>query len=402
MRILQISTHATLAPRYGGPLRSHHIAQCLEATGFDVRRLAVCWRTPTDIVDAREPIIDLRLSPYWQSAEHRASSEWVPYLGDYYSAFAVAASPELKQQFETCVSDAHPDVVMLQHPWTWPIIREMPAIRSGTVKVVYSSHNVEAALKRQMFLNAGIAGADDVLDDVEAMERDLTLTACATIACTPADREVYCGWGAERVVVANNGAVRKTRDHLVGVLPPPLEPHQVFALFIGSRYPPNITGFVRYVAPALRRLRPCQRIAVAGTVAEQIDARLADSEYRFDRDRRLVSLGFVDNLTLDALIANAAALLLPIEYGGGSHLKTAEALASGRPIIGTPTSFRGFEEYTSLPQITIAETPAEFETAMQRAFCAPRAGLDTDIPREVLWDTTLQAVPGVFQDIFRG
>src|SRR5262245_9578022 len=55
VRVLQISTHTTLAPRYGGPLRSHHIVRCLESAGFEVSRLAVCWRTDHDVVDAREP-----------------------------------------------------------------------------------------------------------------------------------------------------------------------------------------------------------------------------------------------------------------------------------------------------------------------------------------------------------
>jgi hypothetical protein len=65
------------------------------------------------------------------------------------------------------------------------------------------------------------------------------------------------------------------------------------------------------------------------------------------------------------LIANAHALPLPIGYGGGSNVKTAEALAAGRPIVATGAAFRGFDEYRSLPSVTLADTPLAFEAAIR-------------------------------------
>src|SRR5262245_15540848 len=67
VKVLQLSTHSTLAPRHGGQLRSHHIGRCLELAGFDVSRVAVCWQTEHDLVDKREPIIDYSLSAFWAS-----------------------------------------------------------------------------------------------------------------------------------------------------------------------------------------------------------------------------------------------------------------------------------------------------------------------------------------------
>jgi hypothetical protein len=128
-------------------------------------------------------------------------------------------------------------------------------------------------------------------------------------------------------------------------------------------------------------------------MCDVVNEQIAASSLRHYVDARLISLGFVDDLALDALIANTSAILLPIEYGGGSHLKTAEALVSRRPIIGTTNSFRGFRHFQHLPQVTIADTPEQFEAAIQRALAATdRPDPDLPVPKEVLWEATLQPV----------
>jgi glycosyltransferase involved in cell wall biosynthesis len=390
MRVLQISTHSTLAPRYGGPIRSHHVGRCLESSGFEVCRIAVIWRTSNDRVDPREPIVDVSASPFWSSPEFDEVRMWGPYVGEFYFARAVAASPELNRQFLTHVEAASPVVILLEHPWTWPLVKLLPGVRAGLVRVVYSSHNAEAVLKRRMIADTGTTGPRGVLDAIEGMEHDLVTSAWATIACTQRDADVFRSWGGTRVIVANNGTEAKQREHLRNALPPPLATEHRFGLFVGSQYPPNTNGFLKYVAPALARLKPNQRIVVAGSVSDAIVERLAGSRSDACLDRRLISLGFVDDLALDALIANSSTLLLPIEYGGGSHLKTAEALASGRPIIGTTASFRGFSEYTMLERVSIADTPDLFAAAIYESLSRRSACLqDFSPPTEVLWDLTL-------------
>jgi glycosyltransferase involved in cell wall biosynthesis len=390
MKILQISTHSTLAPRYGGQIRSHHIGKQLESAGFDVSRLAVMWRTPEEPVDPREPIVDVGLSPFWSSSTFENVRPWGPYIGEYYLPDAVCASQVLMTEFLKHVDTASPAVILLEHPWTWRLIRDLPGVRSGSIRVIYSSHNVESTLRHRMIQDAGVEVPRSSLDALEAMEQNLVRSAWATVACTELDGAVFRSWGGSRVTIANNGTVVKRRDHLRNTFPAPLSPEHRFDLFIGSQYPPNTNGFLKYVLPSLSRLKPNQRIVVAGSVCEAIDARIAASPLESCLDRRLVMLGFVDDLTLDALIANASALLLPIEYGGGSHLKTAEALASGQPIVGTTASFRGFSEYTSLSRVTLADTPERFEIAIHDSLSTPGLSVaDTSVPGAVQWSSTL-------------
>jgi hypothetical protein len=389
VNVLQLSAHSTLVPRDGGQIRSHHIGRCLKAAGFQVERLAVCWRTPADLDDPREPIVDVRLSPLWSSQEYQSTLAWWPHLDDYYFASAVWHAPRLREQLETRISACAPDVILLERPWTWPLIKDLPTVRSGATRVIYSSQNVETPLKRQTLGDAGISVPGQVLDGVEALERDLVRSSWATVACTQTDASIFHEWGASRIVVANNGAVARCRDSLLNTLPKPLTPQQRFVLFVGSGHLPNRSGFFNLIAPAVSRLRPNTRVVLAGGMCEAIDSQVDRSALKHYRHARLVSLGVVDDLTLDALIVNAAAILLPIEYGGGSNVKTAEALCSGRPMIATSASFRGFADYRELDQVTIADTPLEFEQAMQAALASPCRLPSGPVPRELTWEATL-------------
>ncbi len=391
MKILQLSSHSTLTPRHGGQIRSHHIGRILETAGFDVSRIAVCWATDDlDINDPRETIIDLKLSNFWWSETHRAGHDWVPHLLDYYSICAVAETPELMVELKAQIDAIRPDVILLEHPWTWPLIKSLAGVATGAIRVIYSSQNVEVLLKRQTLADACLTVPTEVPVGVEGVERDLVESAWATVACTQADANTFESWGAVRVVVANNGTVSKNRAHLIGALPPPLRPENRFVFFVGSAHSPNVSGFFTYLAPALPGLRPRERVVIAGGMCDAINDQIATSPIREYADGRLVSLGIVDEIALDALIMNASALLLPIGYGGGSNVKTAEALASGRPIITTSTGFRGFTEYVSLARVTIADTPDRFAKAVHQILSTPRDSLhEGSLPRELLWEMTL-------------
>lgn len=391
MKVLQLSSHSTLRPRHGGQMRSHHIGRCLEEAGFNVSRLAICWRTEHDLLDDREPIIDTFLTNYTSSKEF---SEKLPFslnLTDYYSVRAVASIEKYRDQVLNYIDRAKPDILLLEHPWAWSIARLSNHVSSGNTKVVYSSQNVEAHLKRKILIEAG-ASTDafaSVLTDIETLERDLVKNSWATIVCTPADADVFSSWGARKVVVANNGTAERQRAILKNCLPSTLSPEWSYALFAGSGHPPNIDGFFNLVAPALPYLRPNQRIVIGGSMCDTINHRIATSSMHHYSRNRLVVLGFVDEVVLDAVIENASAILLPIEYGGGSNLKTSEALVSGKVIVGTEASFRGFEEYQNYPQVKLASTPTLFREAIDDAL-TNKTGDNHKIPAELLWQSTLK------------
>ena len=391
MRVLQLSTHSTLIPNHGGKLRSHHIARVLEQQGFDVRRIAFCHRVPDDLEDPREPIIDVKHMPFWASREFASHQRCGILLYDYFATVGALKAPRVLAEFDQFVRVAAPEVVLLEHPWTWPLLARLPEVRSGAVQLIYSSQNVEIALKRKVLKEEGITPRPGVLEGVETLERDLVAHAAGVCACTRADADTFAAWGARRVVLAANGGVRRSRDHLLNILPEPLAPAHAFALAVGSAHPPNVSGFINLIAPSLSLLRPNQRVVLAGSAAPSIMQTLREKGFGHLADGRLIALGPVDEFSLDGLIANAHVLLLPVQYGSGSNVKTAEALLSGRPMVATDVAMRGFDAFRSMPSLTVANDAESFGRSLLAALERPYQRSTTDHPAlsALLWEATI-------------
>jgi hypothetical protein len=400
MRIVQLSTHSTLIPRHGGKLRSHHVARVLEQEGFDIQRIAFCFRVADDLDDPREPIIDVGRMSFWGSDTFEAYGPCRSYLSDYLATVAALETPSILAEFNGRIRAAAPDVILLEHPWTWPLLERLEEVRSGAVRIVYNSQNVEIALKRRILDEEGIVSPRMVLDGIEALEQGLVAHSAGVSACTRMDADIYADWGAQRVVVAPNGGEQRERDHLLDILPWPLEPMQSYALAVGSGHPPNISGFMDLVVPSLAFLRPHQRVVMAGGAGQGIVQALEAKGLGLMAEGRLISLGTVDEFCLDCAIANAHVLLLPIQYGGGSNVKTAEALLSRRPILATSTAMRGFDRFLDVPGMTVADG-SDFGRAMLTALDQPFQARRAEHPAlsSLLWEATIAPLVEMMREI---
>jgi hypothetical protein len=395
MRILQISTHTTLLPRHGGQLRSHHIGRVIEAAGLELKRLAVAYRTPDDPIEEREPLVDISQSKYWWGMMEKGPWE----LNDLFMSRAVLEEPVLMEQILNAIHSANPDVILLEHPWMWPLIKRTESVALGRIRVIYNSQNVETHLKRRILSEAGYNGVDELLSQVQELESDLVRHSAATTVCTKLDGDAFAAWGAKQIIVANNGAVRPDRDHLVGILPKPLEPCNQYAFAIGSNHPPNLAGLKQFVAPALKFLRPEQRIVVAGGVCEPFSSWLKEQGLLAMANDRLLSLGLIGEMCLNSLIANATIMLLPIPYGGGSNVKTAEALLSGKRVIATASAMRGFTEFQSLPAVQVVDNEQSFVEALLHAFeVGPLPPSNSGLLDGLLWHNTLAPIVALLKD----
>jgi glycosyltransferase involved in cell wall biosynthesis len=402
VRVLQFSTHTTLRPRHGGQLRSHHIGRVLQDSGFDLQRLSIGFRPPDHEDDLREPLIDVARTSYWSDPRWASALDCMSVVGDYVSNAAVLHAPDVLAECDAYIAQARPDAILLEHPWTWPIIARLPDIAAGRVPVIYSSQNVEAALKSRIARDKGTPIPADVLEAILALEKDLVRSAAAVAVCTDADGREFAAWGARRVVVVPNGGVRRRRDHLRGVLPLPLQPAQRYALVVGSQHPPNVSGFMELAVPALVRVRPHHRIVVAGRMGPAVLDEMERAGLSRLAPSRLVVLGEVDQVTLDAAIANAHVLLLPILYGGGSNVKTAEALLSGSPVVASATAMRGFDGFEDVPGLTMAgDESASFSAAILAALDADSSAMAADHPalESLLWDSTVLPLARLLREI---
>lgn len=111
-------------------------------------------------------------------------------------------------------------------------------------------------------------------------------------------------------------------------------------LFFGLiRYDPNLEGLMRFIKdgwPRVLARRPEARLLIAGDGGE----RVGDT----DPAARISVLGLVDNIARQ--VARARVVVVPVWRGSGTRLKVLEALATGRPIVGTSlgVSGVGFED----------------------------------------------------------
>ena len=290
---------------------------------------------------------------------------------------------------------------MLEHPWLWPAVKKLRL--SGRRPIIYNWYNLEAELKHRMLKDAGVADADAIGAEINSLERDLVRAATAVSATTEVDAEMYRSWTPSTVVVAPNGAERRRRDHLRDVLPETLKPWWRYLLFVASAHPPNGAGFVELVIGGLAWLRFDERIVVAGSVCSLIEEHFRDNDPATFGRNRLVLLGEVSSLTLDCLIENASGMLLPITYGGGSNLKTAEALLAGRPVVATAKAFRGCEAFKDTPGVIIAETEEAFFAAMRRVLSreVPSPPKDERL-RSIVWDQTMRPIVNLVREVAPG
>jgi glycosyltransferase involved in cell wall biosynthesis len=390
MRVLHLVTYPIEVPRHGGQARVANIVRTYEAAGLVTRTIAVYQPEiygpgtvgPCDVAFPME-------SPHRDPA--------LPLCTDIASADFAVHDPEAWRAIAETVAAFRPDVVQLEQPWLWSVVQRLRADgHAAPFRVVYSSQNVEAPLKRGVHAESPPDVCDAVVRRIEALEREVVLAADLTIAVTESDAATYRGWGGRRVVVASNGIVERPLDPARRRHWEALLHGSCFALFVGSAYPPNIYGFWEMFAPSMAFLAPDERVVVAGGIGSVLFYAPASRTWQRINESRIVLVGQQSEEDLAALISLASCIVLPITIGGGSNIKTAEAILSGKPVVGTTLSLRGYERALELPHVYRTDAAPEFRRLVKRALehSLPPAGPERpEIRRSVLWSETLKALP---------
>jgi len=393
--VVLFTTYPIVQPRSGGQIRAAAIAQAYDAGGFRVIPIAVTEagafpRLEHGRDDLEFPLDDPRAF---------AGGPMLPQSNDLQAGRYLAADDALFKRLVKKLP-TRVDAFHLEQPWLLPAVTKLKALpRFASARVVYGSQNVEAPLREAICQQLGVAGAP-VVAAVQTLEREACRVADLTLAVSESDEVALRSMGARRVLRASNGIhTSKTSLSVVAKWQASLK-HRRVALFVGSAHPPNAAGFVQAFGDAMGFLPPDCCIVAAGRVGVRLREHYEATRYAALNLSRLVITGEVEADDLGALKAIAEVYLLPIFEGGGSNIKTSEAILSGRPIIATSTSLRGFERYTTLPDLTIADSREAFVAALRSAFTSkprPTASMDTR-RTELLWQNTLAHVaPALLQ-----
>ncbi len=399
--LLLLTTYPIVKPRHGGQLRARSLADGYRAAGFQVSHLAVVEKgafpkAALGPLDLEFPSDD----PRWF-----LGGIDLPVSTDLRAGVFVADSEEAWQRALAALP-ARVDVFHLEQPWLLPLVRRLKnEPRYAGAAIVYGSQNIEGPLRKALFTQRNLPHRAQVVDRVVAVETEACRLADLTLAVSLADQEALLAMGARTVLLAPNGTGPWATDAArVAQWRERLQARRV-ALFIGSAHPPNVDGFIRALGDALGAVPPDCKIVVAGSVCHGLSEHYHRAGFAALNRARLELAGQLDDDDLAALKSLATVFLLPIFEGGGSNIKTAEALYSGKPIIATSTSMRGYEAYAQLPGLTNADTREAFQAALRDVLSpsavAPReaTAAETRLRAQLLWGACLERVPAAVRGL---
>jgi hypothetical protein len=384
-KVLLLCTFPIDQPRHGGQHRVLNIIKAYEGAGFDVVLGGVLGGD--HYPSAR------RFLPF---PGFNALSRYIdnPFLMDDWAIGQMYATDDEAFASLAAQFDFVPDLVHVELPWLYRFARRFLGRFSGRpIPLVYGSENVEHQLKHGIVKTyMGDEWASHCQDLVLAAELEAIEGADGVCVVSAHDQE----WTTQRsrvpVVLAPNGVTRRplTAAGIKAALE--LTQHRKFALYCASGHPPNVVGFYDIFEQGVGCLPPDTRLVVAGSAGKAI---VNDS--RFGRTaalgRLMVAGHEVSEECLQALLHMAHAVVLPITHGGGTNLKTAEAIWAGRHVVATPVAMRGFESFEGHAGVAVAGDARHFKELLRQAMDAPPLEVDSaECKRRecVLWDHTLE------------
>ncbi len=297
-----------------------------------------------------------------------------------------------------------PEILVLEHPFAYAGLKPLLHRVGLRPVIVYDAHNLEANMRREAYAGAPSAADEEALSAIEALERELAATAEVVVACTEADADVLRGWGADPILAGNGMDAPATTPAALESWRKRLRRDGVThtAAFVSSAHPPNVDGLLTMVGTGLGFLPFDTRLVVAGSAGERL-GQVLPREPAPDRCphlgsvtfwRRVLDCGRVDEPTLGAILRLSDVIVLPVTHGGGSNLKTAEAILAERPVVATRRALRSFEQFGDFPDVYVRDDPAGFRAAILAAMTdrvAPRTESQRLLTRELLWQSRLSA-----------
>jgi glycosyltransferase involved in cell wall biosynthesis len=379
-KLVVACTFPIYPPRHGGQSRVFNLYRSL-APEFDTVVVSVC--------PAAEPGFDAEIAPGLRevripmsSAHERGEHALGRKMGTPVTDVAMlrfhASTPALREALEREAQGA--SAVVACHPYLYPALKDLG------VPVWYEAQDLEFTLKTALF--GGRPGGQELIDAVQAVERECVQAAELILCASPDDAEELGRlYGAERgrVVLAPNGTdstrIAFTSASERAALKAHLGVTDPLVFFMGSGHWPNINAVQRIFEFAAARTR--MAFAVIGSVCYAFEKKLVPPNVMF--------LGEVDDITRNLCLQACDVAVNPVEDGSGTNLKMLDFFAAGVPVVTTERGSRGLRldgetqclvrPTGEFPAALDEVTGAGAEAAAQRAITARDL-----VEREFDWD----------------
>jgi glycosyltransferase involved in cell wall biosynthesis len=236
----------------------------------------------------------------------------------------VAISRDLALRLRLLARDAA--FVQFEEIWALPYFVSGATWDTPTVASMYNVESEARADPNAPAMPRSIAQARDRyrLAQLASVERRAVRSCDLVLAVSDADARAFDAMGATETLVVPNGI----DDDLLTIA---IGGDRDTVLFFGQLgYEPNVQGlewFLDAVWPLVLRNTPGATLRIVGAYAGE---RLAAA---IERAPRAELVGFVPSL--EAELQRARVVVAPIPFGGGTRIKVLEAMAAGRPVVGT-------------------------------------------------------------------
>jgi len=385
MKILNLTTAIPSKYGTGADIASQHFIDAIKTLGHSIlvvgyRRWGDSQPYGEETIEVGERHIETKAAGFysWLWAAIAIFRE-LPYTSaKYYSS-------QYLQTVKLLLSKHRYDLIILEHSsqlyWLQSVITDRN-------KVAILAHNLEheiylERLKENSNIVAQLIYKREVRL-VKQIEDKLAATSDGVWTLTQHDADYFFTQSEKRDVVRVFELPASTMEPI-----DPTHPKTYDIGMIGSWiWKPNADGLRYFFDQIYPHLPNHLSIRVAGRDAEWLSGKYANVQY----------LGFVPNA--QEFLAEARVVAIPSIRGGGTQLKTLEAIGLGLPIVATPFALRGIS--TPPTTVQLAESPAQFAEYLQSAIA--RAVTHDDLASVKVWvqnrhaqflqsiDTALQAL----------
>ncbi len=392
-RILVIGTYPIVNPQHGGQKRLAAIVDNYKENFSQVKYCAIYFKG----FYKEKGRNDIAVS---KQTEKRVVE--TPFLGDVVVGEAIYNDQKVRNKIFNLIKSFRPKIIHIEQPFPYLGLKRLIDEHNIDCKIVFGSQNIEAPMKEEILINAGYSQEDiqGAISKISELEKELSRVSDLTIACTELDLSKHKSMGAKNLVLAPNGikhlsvssdAVREWRSTLdeKGI--------EKIVLFVGSAHPPNWVGFYDMVGKSLGFIPQNTRIVIAGSICDFFEKDIVPKKTLDIADAtfwlRAYSAGRLSQKKLEALIEIADIIILPITEGGGSNLKTAEAILADKKVVCTDHAVRSFEWFKEFPNVWMANTKSDFQAAILSALGAQkvkRSPEQQEKAESVDWEHTLK------------
>lgn len=393
MKILILSIYDPSERSHGGQIRVHEITKYLISKGYNVCNAGILSETKNSL-----PPHFLRFPE--ESINHNGFSNWF-LMDDAKLDIAIRGDQSFAKQLYDNIS-FHPDIILVEQPWLIRLAVQYRREYAVDAKIIYGSQNVESDLKESILLkyfpSAHAKAASSIVKEIELFAIE---NADACIAVTLKDSEYIASLCGDKpvVVVPNGSSSCDPSPKSLSAMSCLAIPRKKYALFCASAHPPNIHGFYEYLSGHSACFAGDTSMVIVGSVGDAIKGdKRYDASITFKH--KLLFTGKVSHSVLPAIVSSAHINILPISQGGGSNLKTAEALLADSYIVATPTALRGYEFAADYDHVFVSDSPRDFKAMVNEAFQRPPCRLDIElrntIKQRVHWEHVLTKLDDVF------